>query len=302
MSGRVVVLGASGFLGGHVCTAFAEAGYHVRGVSRSWRADVESVTLDLSTVSSAELRRLLADADVVVNAAAVVWRTTEESMRALHVDFVERLAGALDGPRLVQLGSAYEYGPAEFGAATKEDDPRPPASGYGRTKRLGTEAVLRAAREEQLAAVVLRVATMAGPGAHDDSLPGMVARRLANGEAELRLAPLTSWRDYVDVRDVADAVLAAGTAPDVNGQVVNIGGGAAVQVRDLVHRMVTLSGVPARIVEQPDRTAREPMPWQLLDLSRARELLGWRPSRQLDDSLADLLAAVRQPQLGGTAS
>jgi nucleoside-diphosphate-sugar epimerase len=157
-------------------------------------------------------------------------------------------------------------------------------------------------RAHRVDAVVLRVANMSGPGAHGDSLPGMVANRLASGAAQLPLTPLTSWRDYVDVRDVAGAVLAAATAADVSGRVVNIGSGTAIPVRDLVHRLITLSGVPARIVELTDRTAREPMPWQQLDVSRARQLLGWQPTRDLDDSLADMLAAQRHPQPGGTYS
>jgi nucleoside-diphosphate-sugar epimerase len=309
VSGRVVVLGGSGFLGSWVCPAFAEAGYRVRSVSRSgarpswWPDDIESTAIDLSTVDTDGLRRALAGADVVVNAAAAVRLSTEEAMRALHVEFVDRLVDVLADirpqPRLVQLGTSYEYGPGEVGATTTEDDQRPPTSSYGATKRHGTEAVLRAAREHRLDAVVLRAANLAGPGAFGDSLPGMVAGKLASGATRLPLAPLTSWRDYVDVRDVADAVLAAATAPDVSGLVVNIGSGAAIPVRDLVLRLIALSGVPARIVELTDRTVREPMPWQQLDVSRARQLLGWRPARDLADSLADMLAAQRQPQPGG---
>ncbi|WHM36512.1 NAD(P)-dependent oxidoreductase [Streptomyces sp. BPTC-684] len=303
MSRRVVVLGGNGVLGSRVCQEFAAAGWSVLSVSRSggrapwWSDDIASTALDLSTVDAGGLRRALAGADVVVNAAAVVWRTTDEAMRALHVEFVDRLIDvAADlGPRLVQLGSSYEYGPAEFGVITTEDDRRPPTSGYGVTKRRSTEAVRRAAQEHRVDGVVLRVANVAGPGAGAGSLPGMVARRLAAGEERLPLSPLTCWRDYVDVRDVIDAVLAAATAPaaDVSGQVINIAGGNAVPVRELVHRLIALSGVPAQVVVA-DRTVLEPMPWQQLDISRARRLLGWRPARKLDDSLADMLAAERE--------
>ncbi|MFC9914409.1 NAD-dependent epimerase/dehydratase family protein [Streptomyces sp. NPDC127197] len=304
MSRRVVVLGGSGVLGSRVCQEFSAAGCSVLSVSRSgarapwWSDDIDSTSIDLSDVDTRGLSQALAGADVVVNAAAVVWRTTEEAMRALHVEFVGRLVDVLAGrrSRLVQLGSSYEYGPAEFGVTTTEDDQRPPTSFYGLTKRQSTEVVRRAAREHRVDGVVLRVANVFGPGAGGDSLPGMVARWLAAGEEQLPLSPLTCWRDYVDVRDVVDAVLAAATAPaaDVSGQVVNISGGAAMSVRELVHRLIALSGVPSRIVELASRTVLEPMPWQQLDISRARQLLGWRPVRNLDDSLADMLAAERQ--------
>ncbi|MEU6393832.1 NAD(P)-dependent oxidoreductase [Streptomyces sp. NPDC046939] len=307
----MVVLGGNGVLGSRVCAQFAAAGCSVLSVSRSgarapwWPDAVRSTALDLSAGDTEGLRRTLSGADVVVNAAAVVWRTTEAAMRALHMEFVDRLIDVLaeSGPRLVQLGSSYEYGPAEFGAPTTEDDLAAPASFYGMTKRYSTEAVRSAAQEYRLNGVVLRVANVAGPGAGGNSLPGMVARQLTAGATQLRLSPLTCWRDYVDVRDVVDAVLAAADpTADVSGQVINIGGGAAVAVRDLVDRLIQLSGVPARIVELADRPVLEPMPWQQLDISRARDLLGWRPVRHLHESLTDLLAAERRSRAGEAAA
>jgi nucleoside-diphosphate-sugar epimerase len=161
------------------------------------------------------------------------------------------------------------------------------------------------------------VSNVAGPRAREDTLPAVVARQLAriaatgsgNGEApaELRLAPLRTWRDYVDVRDVAEAVLAAATAPAVAvaGQVINIARGEAVHVRTLVQRLIALGGLPVRLVEEPAGSLpREPMEWQRLDVSRARELLGWRAGRGLDESLADLLSAVwpRDRRLSAHAS
>ncbi|GAA4000367.1 hypothetical protein GCM10022384_54180 [Streptomyces marokkonensis] len=295
-----------------MCERFAAAGCSVLSVSRSgarapwWPESVQSTALELTAADTAQLRRALTGADVVVNAAAVVWRTTEASMRALHMTAVDQLIDAAGGPgaRIVQLGSSYEYAPAAFGVSTKEDDPRSPTSLYGQSKRYGTEAVRRAARERRVEGVVLRVANVTGPGAGGNSLPGMVARQLAAGAAHLRLSPLTVWRDYVDVRDVIDAVLTAATAPaaDVSGQVINIGGGAALPVRDLVNRLIELSGVGARIVEAADRPVLEPMPWQQLDISRARDLLGWRPARKLHDSLTDLLAAERRSHEEGAAA
>lgn len=300
-----MVLGGSGALGSRVCQEFAAAGCSVLSVSRSgarapwWPSSIDSTALDLTAVDTGGLRRTLAGADVVVNASTVVWRTTEEAMRALHVEFVDRLVEVLAGPRprLVQLGSSYEYGPGAVGVSTTEDDPLAPTSFYGVTKRHSTETVRRAALEHGVDGVVLRVANVAGPGAGGNSLPGKVARQLAAGERQLRLSPLTCWRDYVDVRDVVDAVVAAATVPaaDVSGQVFNIAGGTATAVLDLVHRLIALSGVPARIVELAGRSVLEPMPWQQLDISRARHLLGWQPTRNLDDSLTDMLAAERAP-------
>ncbi|MEU1669272.1 NAD(P)-dependent oxidoreductase [Streptomyces sparsogenes] len=306
----VLVLGGSGYLGRHICSAFGAAGAEVVRVSRGAADGVDgdgcrSVRLDLTAAGPDELARLCADAGarVLVNASGAVWGGGERQMAEANAELVGRLAGAVaripDRPRLIHLGSAYEYGPARPGTAIAEDWPPAPTTVYGRTKLSGSQAVLRAAAELGVAGTVLRVSVACGPGAPVSSLAGAVAAHLAAGRDELRLAPLRDHRDLVDVRDVADAVVAAALAPvaAVTGAVVNIGSGQAVPVRRLVDLMIALSGRPVRIIEDPVlRRTRSDAAWQRLDIGRARRLLGWAPRRTLRESLRDLLAAVGAPR------
>ncbi|MFD8483952.1 NAD-dependent epimerase/dehydratase family protein [Kitasatospora sp. NPDC059673] len=306
---RVAVLGATGFVGRHVCRAFAEAGARVYGIARSAAgADgFEPIPLDLAATSPEQLADVLrrAGADVVVNAAGAVWGVTDQQMRQANAELPERLvaaAGLLPGrPRVVHLGSVHEYGPGPSGAAIPEDLPPAPVSSYGRTKLLGTEAVLAAAREHGLDGVVLRIVNVSGPGAPAGSLLGMIAGRLAeaarSGPGEpLRLTPLRAQRDFVDVRDVADAVVAAGVADapgGLCGEVINIGRGEAVAVRRLVDRLIELSGLPLAVVEEPDTAPqRGAADWQQVDIGKAARLLDWRPTRDLDASLRAMLAST----------
>jgi nucleoside-diphosphate-sugar epimerase len=201
--------------------------------------------------------------------------------------------------RLVHIGTVHEYGAGVRGAGTAESDPAEPVSAYGETKLRGTMAVLRAARADGLDAVVLRVANVCGPGAPEGSFPRVlvdsVRRALAEGGVTpLRFGSLSAWRDYVDVRDVADAVLAAALAPRdaVAAQIINIGSGAAVRTRQLVDRMLALSGLRAPVVEAArSHAVRSDVDWLQLDISKARAVLGWQPRRGLDQSLRDLLGA-----------
>lgn len=320
----VVLLGGTGFMGRHIGEAFTARGARVHQVSRSQpegaaagaAADTRSVRLDLLTATPREIADLIgsAGADVVVNAAGRAWRASEVEMIAGNAELVRRLTEALAElprqPRLVQLGSVHEYGAGQPGMGTTEDQEPAPVTPYGRTKLLGTQAVVRASQEEGVDGVVLRLANVVGAGVPQGSLFSMVAAHLgeaarvdALGEKpdELRLPPLRARRDLVDVHDAVDAVWAAATAPgaDVTGQVINIGRGEAVPMRELVDWMIALSGVEVPVVEAsagpPSRTDVE---WQQLDVSRARQLLGWRPRRALDDSLHDLVAAAMPPVNG----
>ncbi|WP_328538803.1 NAD-dependent epimerase/dehydratase family protein [Streptomyces sp. NBC_00344] len=301
-AGSVVVLGATGFVGRHTCEVFAAAGWTVTGVARSapvTATPYDVVPLDAVDAGPGRLTELLDErgAAVVVNAAGAVWNVTEAEMMRANADLVRRLvtaAGSAAGrPRLIQLGSVHEYGPVPRTGIT-EDIPTAPVTPYGRSKLAGARALLNAAAAGSVEGLVLRVSNVSGPGTHPASLLGMVARHLATSAPEpLRLAPLLAHRDFVDVRDVADAALAAACS-DASGRVVNIGGGQAVSVSSLVVRLTELAEAAAEIVEAPSAGGRPPeAEWQRMDIGLADTLLGWRPRRSLDDSLRDLLAQAR---------
>ncbi|MER5310193.1 NAD(P)-dependent oxidoreductase [Streptomyces sp. NPDC002773] len=314
----VVVLGGTGFLGRHLTEGFTALGAHVHPASRTGgygsAQGRTAVRLDLLAAAPEEIAGLLdsTGAEVVVNAAGRAWRADEEQMAAGNADLVERLVTALAGRpgppvRLVQLGSVHEYGAGALGAATGEDHPPDPVTPYGRTKLQGTRAVLRGASDRGVDGVVLRLANVIGAGVPEGSLFGRVAahlgeaaRAVERGEkpAELRLPPLRAARDLVDAGDTVAAVLAAATAPAaaVTGRVINIGRGEAVPMGELIHRMVTLSGVGVPVVEDAEGPpSRTDVAWQRLDVGRAERLLGWRPRRSLDDSLREVLAPVLPP-------
>ncbi|MFF0221231.1 NAD-dependent epimerase/dehydratase family protein [Streptomyces sp. NPDC004629] len=318
---RVVVLGGTGYLGRRIGEAFRADGALVHLVSRSpaqdGPADDHRIPLDLLAAGPRELAGFFGSVrpDVVVNAAGLVWRGDEAEMTAGNADLVARVTEALTPlprpPRLIQLGTVHEYGAGTPGVGTREDQEPAPVTPYGRTKLLGTRTVLRAAAEDGLDGVVLRLANVIGAGVPAGSLFGCIAahlgeaaraRHLGREPEELRLPPLRAHRDVVDVHDAVDAVRAAATAPGtgLSGRVVNIGRGAAVPMDALVHRMVELSGVRIPVVETAsDRPSRTDAQWQQLDVSRALRVLGWQPRRTLDASLRDLLSATVPTPVNG---
>ncbi|MGW2013530.1 NAD-dependent epimerase/dehydratase family protein [Streptomyces sp. NPDC001927] len=315
---NVVVLGGTGFLGLHVCRTLADAGARVLQVSRTASSGpvpapagrITPVDHDLAGGGRTELARLLDDADVVVNTYGKAWSGTPAQMSEANSRWVGDLVDVMTAlprrPRLIQIGTVHEYGAIPAGTAATEDRTAMPVTAYGRTKLLGTHRVLRGAADG-LDATVLRITNACGPGAPRASLLGSVAHHLvdaaeryAGGEPPeaLRFASLRAGRDFIDVRDAAEAALAAARAPHgvATGRVVNIGGGRAAPVREAVARMVALSGVPVPVTEDEPDAAPGPSraEWQQVDISLAARLLGWRPRRDLDTSLHDQLTDLRR--------
>jgi nucleoside-diphosphate-sugar epimerase len=298
---RLLIIGAGGFLGGHIHRRACAAGLDVvtagrsalPGSPRHQRADLAA---DGPAATAAMLAAVAPDA--VVNCAGAT-SGPPGALAAANIDgtfaLVTAMLRATLAARLVHLGSAAEYGATLPGVPVTEQATPRPAAMYGVTKLAGTRLVGTAAAAG-LDGVVLRVFNAVGPGAPETSLPGRVAtelRRAMPHRTVVRLGPLEAVRDYVDARDIADAVLAAVAAGSLPHPVLNVGSGHAVPVRAMVSALIAATGCPATVHEDAPGQPRSPdIPWQQADISRARDDLGWRPRRDLATSLADLWAAT----------
>ncbi|NJQ02656.1 NAD-dependent epimerase/dehydratase family protein [Streptomyces zingiberis] len=290
---RVLVLGAGGFLGGHAVESLrALPGARVL---RGGRSPAGDLSLDLAATGVEPLAEALGALrpDAVVNCAGAVGGGAVR-LAGLNARLPAVLCAALEraapAARLVHLGSAGEYGPAEEGRSLAETDPATPTSLYAATKLAGTLAVSGA----PLDAVVLRVFNPVGPGAPEGGLPGRLAAELrrAGPGGTVVVGDLSAHRDFVDARDVARAVTAAVTAPAPLPRILNIGGGEARPVRAVADGLVRAAGFRGRLTERglgPERSAA--VSWQRADIRSAATALGWRPEYGLDTSLRDLWAA-----------
>ncbi|MHA5052589.1 NAD-dependent epimerase/dehydratase family protein [Streptomyces sp. SD15] len=293
---RILVLGFTGYLGGHVVEQLhAAPGVRVLGGGRSPAAELG---IDLATVRTDRLAQALASAapDAVINCAG---STGGDAVTLAEVNsrgpavLCAALREAAPAARLVHLGSAAEYGPGTPDTSVTESAATRPVTPYGATKLAGTITVTASG----LDAVVLRVGNPVGPGAPSAGLPGRIAGLLREAgrdpDAVIGLGDLSAYRDFVDVRDVARAAVCAATAPGPLPRVLNIGGGKAVLVRDLVRALAHIAGFRGRIEEDSGGSARSgEVSWQCSDITAAGDALGWRPSRTLDESLAALWAAT----------
>ena len=308
MSRRVLVLGAGGFVGRSLVEHVVRHGgveliLHYRDISErlSIAMNLESHILNVLTCPNGALTRMidLTSPDVVVNCIGLTAGSADE-LRAANVDVVMRLIDAVEGRpdvHLVHLGSAAEYGVQRVRCPVSERVFAMPCSAYGRSKLEATERLLLAAARHRISVTVLRLFNPVGRLSPPSTLPGNAARKideaLRSNSNAITLGPLDSWRDFVDTRDIARAVLAVAEVMPPSGLVLNVGRGEAVHSRDLVRALAAIAGYHGDIVASDGMSARSaPVDWQCADIEAIGRTLGWSAEYSIETSLADLWSEV----------
>ena len=303
---RLLIVGASGFIGTALRRKLAAGRHEVMCVSRTpaqalpgetWRA------MDVLEVPRDGLEELVAAArpEALINCVGLA-EAPAEKMRRANTVLPGRLVEVLGGRtiRLVHLGSAAEYGDRTPGPSIQEADLAQPRSAYGITKLEGTLRVVDAARAGKTDAVVLRVFNPLGPGLPLASMPGVAAYRIREairtGKQSISMGPLDAWRDFVDVRDVADAIVAAATVRTIASAILNVGSGNAHQAREVVLNMAQAVAWKGEVLEESGLGSNRSsgVSWQQASIERIGSVLGWHPRRTFEEAAASVLGGSEE--------
>lgn len=293
---RVLVTGASGFVGSRLMGRLEAAGHEAWGtvldVLGEGSLPERLVELDLRA-ADAVIRVVEALApEAIVHLAGLShvgrsWSALADYFRT-NVLGTRNLLAAAGGARLIVASSAEVYGavPDREQPIAESREPAP-QSPYALTKAAVELLALPAG------AIVVRSFNLVGPGQSTDFALPTFAEQLAlvhrgHREPVLSVGNLAARRDFLHVDDALSAytlLLERGEA----GEVYNLGSGSASSIEEVLHRLMVLSGVKARVEVDPARLRPVDIPLLLADGSRLRAL-GWAPERDLDDALEDLWA------------
>lgn len=291
---RVLLTGATGFLGAHVARLLASEGCQVFCLVRpesdlgrlaGVRDHLQFVAGDVldgpqvtAAVQQAQPELCLhlawyAEPGVYLHSP----RNVEYIGASLHL--AARLAEA-GCRRLVVAGTVAEYD-ADYGYLA-ESTPTRPVTLYAASK-VATQTVLaRLAEQVGLAVAWTRIFYIYGPGEHPKRFVPDVVTTLLRGEPT-RTTLGEQVRDYLHVADVAAALWAVANS-DLAG-VVNVGSGAPVTNRQIVQQI-------GAILERPDLVRFGDLPYRAgdpmfvcADVRRLREHTGWQPAYDIDSGL-----------------
>lgn len=283
---KVLVTGASGFLGAHICRRFHESGVELCAVSRTAPKDdafrISWVPGDVSD-----------------------WETIQSLIREFQPDVVFHLSGhGVGAPGLEHVLPTFRHDLAttvniltaitQFGvrrlvlAASLEEPVHgsseiTPSTPYAAAKFSSTMYARMFHKLYGTPVVQVRPFMTYGPGQRAHKLIPYVTLALLQAQSP-KLGSGLRPVDWVYIDDVIDGMWAAALAPNIEGSAIDLGSGVLVSIREVVMQLVDIVGAPVQpqfgaVIDRPMEIVR------LADMAAAREKLGWKPRIPLHEGL-----------------
>jgi UDP-glucose 4-epimerase len=302
-----LITGAAGFLGSSLANHLAREGHQVRGIDDLSTGDPQALAPDVHFTRGdvndrPKLWTLLQDVDVVYHLAARV--SVQESIlyprdyNAVNVGGTVALMEAIRDvgvKRVVLASSGAVYG--DLGHTTLIESAIPnPRSPYAVSKLSAEYYVRTIGRLWGIETVSLRIFNAYGPGQHvPPSHPPVVPhylRQAQRGGTLVAHGDGTQTRDYIYVDDAISAMIAASTAPNIDGLIINVGSGLETSVKELIRIVLDVTGSKANVVNNIQTPIG--VSHMKADMNLAKEKLKFQPAIKLEDGLK--LTLQRDPR------
>ncbi len=304
----VLVTGAAGFIGSALCGRLCSAGYDVVGYDdlsrgrRDYLPDgVRLVEGDIRDTARMRETVFASRPDWLIHLAAMHYipdciarpRETIE----VNVEGTRRVLDSCRGSSVqtfifASTGAVY----ASTDRPCVEDaTPLRPLESYGESKLAGERLVAAFHEDAGVATVILRLFNAIGRNETNPHVVPHIFESLQASDA-IELGNMAPYRDYIDTRDLADAIVAVAGRSDGFG-VFNVGTGVASSVENIVASLRRILGRAITVVQEPSRLRATERMVLVADIGKIRRETSWTPRISLEDTLRDLVAAYRlQPR------
>lgn len=293
---RVLVTGATGFIGWHLCEALVTLGAEVHGLSRTASTKnlprgCQSRAVDLRDYEAVKAVLSQLQPELIYHVAGMV--TAQEDMALVMPMLQHNLIGTV---HLLLVGT--EAGCGRFVCVGSSEEPledktdQVPSSPYAAAKMVGSIYARMFHRLYNFPLVLVRPFMVYGPRQEVTKLVAYTILSLLRGEPP-QVSSCQRVYDFIYVLDVVRGLLKAGVQPGVVGEAIDLGIGRGSRIQDVVNLLVELidSNIKPVFGAIPDRVGEES---RIANREKTKRLLGWEPLWSLRDGLAETIAWYRE--------
>ena len=310
----VAVTGAEGFIGSHLVEALLTQGARVRALvlynsfsALGWLEELQQhpgLEIVFGDVRDAvQMRKFAEGAQLLFHLAALIsvpysYRAAESFIETNVRGTLNILEAALAAGvrRLVQTSTSEVYG-TPHSVPIAETHPLHPQSPYAASK-IGADALaLSYHAAHKLPLVIARPFNTFGPRQSTRAVIPTIITQFVAGKKELALGELTSTRDFSFVQNTVAGLLAIGLAPEVEGEVINLGSNFEISIEDLARRIGALMGRDFSFLQEQQRKRPEASEVRRLwcDAAKAKALCNWSPAVTFEQGLRQTIAWYSEP-------
>lgn len=283
---KILVTGASGFVGGHVCRRLIKAGHEVFGLSSGIPpAQLHTQMKEYYSQDISGPLRLPVAFDCVVHLAAHnvthVGDTDKDMYQRVNVEGTLNLLQAAKTAQFIFLSTAKVY--KNEGMPLREDSAVRPVGAYEQSKWQAEETCRDFFRDKG-GLTILRAANILGWGQAVKAVVPVFFEKALKGEPLELIVPASTCVQFVYVQDLVDAIEAAIAYPQAPG-CFNIAAGQAVTVEELAQTVLRLTASNSTVTVRD----RSKVLFSPIVCEKAYTQLGWKAKTSLEDVLKEYL-------------
>lgn len=317
MADKILVTGADGFIGSHLCELLLEEGYKVKGfiyynsfnswgwidsLDKSKKNEIEIFTGDVRDPNG--VREAMKDVDQVFHLAALIAIPFSYHSPDSYVDTnikgtlnVLQAARSLDTSRILITSTSEVYGTAKY-VPIDENHPFQGQSPYSATK-IGADRLAEAFyRSFNMPITIVRPFNTYGPRQSARAIIPTIITQLLCGEKEIKLGGLTPTRDFNYVKDTAQGFIEISKSKETIGEEINIATNKEISIKDLANILISEINKEARITCDEARLRPENSEVNRLlgSNKKIKMLTNWKSQYSLQQGLAETIEWFRKPE------
>lgn len=293
----VLVTGASGFIGSHLVKGLLKEGANVSAIGRKSpkNAGISYFSADICDANSLCRAIINIKPQIIVHLVACMDRTApNEEVIRINYQGTVNLFDALDQieyQRFIYISTSELYFGNEIPFLENMD--LNPQTAYARSKLMAEEYCITQSKEKRKPITILRPAIVYGPGQSESMfIPQCVASTLRGENMKMTAGEQT--RDFVYIDDVVEAIVRASYMPLAVGEIINIGSGIETTLKEAALKINELAGNAMQINFGALPYRENEIRRYLLDITKAKQVLGWEPKVSLEEGLKKAIEAYKQ--------